>query len=45
MFPKFAGKVGMVHYTPKKTNKGNIIITPLTVYKVGAELPDNEAPF
>jgi hypothetical protein len=44
MFPKFAGKVGMVHYAPKKTNKGNIIITPLTVYKVGAELPE-EAPF
>ena len=44
MFPKFAGKVGMVHYAPKKTNKGNTIITPLTVLPVGAELPD-EAPY
>ena len=44
MFPKFAGKVGMVHYAMKKTNKGNMIAAPLTVYKVGAELPE-EAPY
>jgi hypothetical protein len=34
----------MVHYAMKKTNKGNMIAAPLTVYKVGAELPE-EAPY
>ena len=44
MFPKFAGKTGMVQYGLKKTNKGTMLSVPLTVVPAGTEMQE-EAPF